>query len=69
MRRPIPQGRFSDIFIYVGLVHFLGFKILNFNIFGGFQKNEYFGGYEDFVCIFGGSSQTWTSFRGHFYAF
>ena len=21
--------------------YFLGFKILNFNIFGGFQKNEY----------------------------
>ena len=21
---------------------FFGFKILNFNIFGGFQKNEYF---------------------------
>ena len=31
---------------------FLGFKILNFNIFGGFQKNEYFWGYEDFVDIF-----------------
>ena len=24
---------------------FFGFKILNFNIFGGFQKNKYFGGY------------------------
>ena len=33
---------------------FLGFKILNFNIFGGFQKNEYFLGYDDFVDIFGG---------------
>ena len=32
---------------------FLGFKILNFNIFGGFQKTEYFWGYEDFVDIFG----------------
>ena len=28
-----PIGGYSDIF--------LGFKILNFNIFGGFQKNEY----------------------------
>ena len=37
--------------------HFLGFKILNFNIFGGFQKNEFFGGCEDFVDIFWGSSQ------------
>ena len=42
---------------------FFGFKILNFNIFGGFQKNEYFLGYEDFVDIFGGSSQNWASLR------
>ena len=48
---------------------FLGFKILNFNIFGGFQKNEYFWGYENFVDIFLGSSQYWTSFRGYFYVF
>ena len=33
---------------------FWGFKILNFNIFGGFQKNRYFLEYEDFVDIFGG---------------
>ena len=46
---------------------FGGFKILYFNIFGGFQKNEYFLGYEDFVDIFG-SPQNWTIFRGHFYA-
>ena len=25
--------------------HFWGVKILNFNIFGGFQKNEYFWGF------------------------
>ena len=32
---------------------FFGVQILNFNIFGGFQKNEYFfWGYEDFVDIF-----------------
>ena len=36
---------------------FFGFKILNFNIFGGFQKNKYFFEHEDFVDIFGGSSQ------------
>ena len=42
----------------------MGFKILNFHIVWGFQKTEYFWGYEDFVfCgIFlgeggGGSSQ------------
>ena len=34
-----------------------GFKILNFNIFGGFQKNE------DFVDIFLRSSQNWASYR------
>ena len=27
---------------YVGSGYFGGFKILNFNIFWGFQKNEYF---------------------------
>ena len=30
------------------------FKILYFIIFGGFQKNKYFFGYEDFVDIFRG---------------
>ena len=40
---------------YVGSGHFLGLKILNFNIFFGHQKNEYSCGYEDFVVIFGGS--------------
>ena len=40
---------------------FFGFKILNFNIFGDFQKNEY--EYEDFVDIFLGSSQNWASLR------
>ena len=54
---------YSDIFKYVGSGYFFGFKILNFNIFWGFQKNEYFWGYEDFVDIFWGSSQNWASFR------
>ena len=27
---------------------------MNFNIFGGFQRNKYFLGYEDFVDIFWG---------------
>ena len=39
---------------------------------GGGQNIEfqYFWGYsEDFVDIFGGSSQNWTIFRGHFFAF
>ena len=40
---------------------------------GGYSNifiHTYFLGYEDFVDIFlGGSSQNWTIFRGHFYAF
>ena len=51
---------------------FFGFKILNFNIFWGFQKNEYFWGYEDFVAIFWGvitkffkvKVQNWDIFLG-----
>ena len=39
---------------YVGSGHVLEFKIFNFNIFLGFQKNEYFWGYKDFVDIFWG---------------
>ena len=48
---------------------FLVLKILNFNIFFGFQINKYFWGYKDFVDIFWGSSQNWTILRGHFYVF
>ena len=48
-------GGYYDIFIHTkARVIFLGFKILNFIIFGGFQKNEYFLRYEDFVDIFWG---------------
>ena len=47
-------GVLWKFYTYVGSGYFLGFKILNFNIFGGFQKNKYFLGYEDFVDIFGG---------------
>ena len=50
------------------LGHFGGFKILNFNIFEGFQKKEYYLGVK-ILGIFWGSSQNWTIFRGHFYAF
>ena len=36
----------------------------------GFRKMIFLGGYEDFVdIIFCMSSQNWTIFRGHFYAF
>ena len=48
-----PRRGYSNIFIYyVGWDHLWGFKILNFNIFGGFQKNKYLLGSEDFVDIF-----------------
>ena len=36
-------GGYSYIFMNT-FCHFLGVKILNFNIFGGFQKNKYFCG-------------------------
>ena len=47
-------GGYSDMFIlaYIGSGHFLGFKILNLTIFGGFPKNEYFWGHVGFVDIF-----------------
>ena len=71
-------GVLGYFYTYVGSGQVLGFKNLNFNICwfffwwwwggGGVQK-KYFLGYEDFVDIFGGSSQNWTIFRGHFYAF
>ena len=48
---------------------FEGFKSLNFDIFLGFRKKLYFWGYEDFVDIFGGSSQNLTSFWVRFYEF
>ena len=51
-------GGHSDIFSG----HFFGFKILNFNIFGGFQKNYFFWGG-------GGGGLNWTRFRGHFHVF
>ena len=46
-------GGGAEIFIYIRRLgpFFWGFKILNFNIFGWFQKYHYFWGYEDFVDI------------------
>ena len=46
------------IFSYIRRLElFFGFKILNFNIILVFRKMNIFWGYEDFVDIFGGSSQ------------
>ena len=50
------------------LESFLGFKILNFNIFWGFQKNKEFFGYGNYVENLLGSSENWTIFRGNFFA-
>ena len=59
------------IFSYIrGIESFLGVQNFEFQYFlGGFQKNKYFLGYEDFVDIFWGCHKKWTIFRGHFYAF
>ena len=38
------QGVLSYFHTHIGSGHFLEFKILNFNTFMGFQKNEYFWG-------------------------
>ena len=66
----VPRGGVILWYFHTYIQHspgyFWGFKILNFNILGGFQKTEY---YEDFVDTFLGSSQNWTIFRGHFDAF
>ena len=44
------------IFSYISRLgsFFFGFKILNFNIFLGFQKNEYFWGMKILLIFFGG---------------
>ena len=52
------EGVLLYFHIYVGSDHFWGFKILSFNIFLVFQKMSLFLGYEDFVNISYGSSQT-----------
>ena len=59
------------IFSYIRrLGSFFGVQNFDFQYFLGFSEKEIFlGGYEDFVDIFGGSSQNWTIFRSHFYAF
>ena len=51
-------GGYYNIFIHTWARTILGFKILNLNTFEGFQKNEYFLGYEDFVDIFWGHHKT-----------
>ena len=59
----IPGGGGTVICSYIcRLGSFLGFKILISIFLGIFRKMNILG-------YFGGSSQNWTIFRGHFYAF
>ena len=56
-KRKVPGGGGVGGMLIFSYIRKLGpfyfwFKILNFNIFGGFQKNEYFFLYEIFVDIF-----------------
>ena len=55
-------------YVQVGLGHFLGLKILNFNNFWVFHKNEYFWGMKILWILFWRSSQIWTIFRVILYA-
>ena len=42
----------SDIYVHtLAPLIFLGFKVLGFNIFGGFRKMNIFLGYKDFMDI------------------
>ena len=58
------------IFSYIRrLGTFFWVQNFDFQYFWGVSEKQIFLGYEDFVDIFWGSSQNWTIFRGHFYAF
>ena len=63
-----PQGGIL-IFSYIRrLWPFFWVQNFEFQYFGGFSDKYFFGEYDDFVDIFLGSLQNWTSFKGHFYA-
>ena len=61
--------------VYVGLAHFRGggggggFKLLNFNIYLGVQKNENFWGKTILWIFLWGHRKTGSFFLGQFYAF
>ena len=55
---PVQQHSYVEVFsqyfhAYLGSGHFFGFKILNFIIFWGFQKNRYFWGIKILWIFFG----------------
>ena len=58
-----PKGVLWYFHTYVGSGHFLGLKILNFNIFWGFQKNEYFFCMKILWIFFGGHHEIGLYFR------
>ena len=53
---PVPRGVGVHRYFhtYVGSGHFFDFKILNFNIFGVFRKNNIFWGMKILWIFFGG---------------
>ena len=61
-------GGYSDISIR-RLGSFFGFKILHLVIFGGFQKNEYFGSMKILWIFLGFITKLDCIFRDHLYAF
>ena len=66
---PTPVG--TLIFLYMSKVRLFlgGIQNFEFQYLLGFSEKLIFGGYEDFVDIFFGSSQNWTILRGNSYAF
>ena len=67
---PYPRGG-TLIFSYIRrLGSFLGVQNFEFQYFWGVSEKKIFSGEcEDFVDIFGGSSQNLIIFRGYFYVF
>ena len=61
---PHVRGVYSDILYLHRLGQYLGVKLWNFDIFGGFQKNEYFWVYF-FVSIFLGATAKLDYYVGH----
>ena len=64
-RRVFVGGGGTQIFSYKHTAWtFFWFKILKFNIFGGFRKMNSFGVYEEIVDILGRSLHYWTNWGG-----
>ena len=69
----LPRGVLSYFHIYLGSDHFFGVQNFEFQYFWGFSEKKIFfffgGGVSKFCGYFLGSSQSWTYFRCHFFAF